>query len=100
MATEHQARQPRVRHIEDGTLGRIVWANAVAVKIQWDDGEKVTLKAAPSWVVKGLTAVVDEEETCRGASDRARRLAAGRSVEPAGGPSGQAARLPSNATIR
>jgi hypothetical protein len=48
----------RVRHIEDGALGRIVWANAVSVKIEWDDGEKVTWKRAELGI-KGV-AVVDE----------------------------------------
>lgn len=32
----------RVRCTDDGVEGRIVWANAVAVKIQWDDGEQIT----------------------------------------------------------
>src|SRR5262249_53949573 len=32
----------RVRCSDDGVLGRIVWANAVSVKIRWDDGEQVT----------------------------------------------------------
>jgi hypothetical protein len=32
----------RVRCTDDGVQGRIVWANAVSVKIQWDDGEQVT----------------------------------------------------------
>ena len=32
----------RVRCTDDGVEGRITWANAVAVKIQWDDGEQVT----------------------------------------------------------
>src|SRR5260370_24447789 len=32
----------RVRCTDDGVEGRIVWANAVAVKIEWTDGEKVT----------------------------------------------------------
>jgi hypothetical protein len=34
----------RVRCTDDGVEGRIVWANAVAVKIEWTDGEKVTWK--------------------------------------------------------
>src|SRR5215470_3823648 len=34
----------RVRCTDDGVAGRIVWANAVAVKVQWDDGEQVTWK--------------------------------------------------------
>jgi HB1, ASXL, restriction endonuclease HTH domain len=32
----------RVRCTDDGVEGRITWANAVSVKIAWDDGEKVT----------------------------------------------------------
>jgi len=34
----------RVRCTDDGVTGRIVWANGVAVKIKWDDGEEVTWK--------------------------------------------------------
>jgi preprotein translocase subunit YajC len=34
----------RVRCTEDGVTGRIAWANAVSVKIKWDDGEEVTWK--------------------------------------------------------
>jgi outer membrane biosynthesis protein TonB len=49
-----------VRHISDGVFGRIVWANAASVKIQWDDGEKVTWKRAELGI-KGL-AVVQEHE--------------------------------------
>jgi hypothetical protein len=32
----------RVRCTHDGVEGRIVWANAVSLKIRWDDGEQVT----------------------------------------------------------
>jgi hypothetical protein len=32
----------RVRCTDDAVEGRITWANGVAVKIQWDDGEHVT----------------------------------------------------------
>ncbi len=32
----------RVRCTDDGVTGRIVWANGVSVKINWDDGEQVT----------------------------------------------------------
>jgi hypothetical protein len=32
----------RVRCTDDGVQGRIVWANAVALKIRWEDGEQVT----------------------------------------------------------
>jgi hypothetical protein len=34
----------RIRCTDDGVTGRIVWANAVSVKITWDDGEQVTWK--------------------------------------------------------
>src|SRR5438874_1509079 len=34
----------RVRCTDDGVEGRIVWANAVSVKIKWEDGEQVTWK--------------------------------------------------------
>jgi hypothetical protein len=34
----------RVRCTDDGVEGRISWANAVSVKIKWDDGEEVTWK--------------------------------------------------------
>jgi hypothetical protein len=50
----------RVRHTPDGAEGRIVWANAAAVKIQWDDGEKVTWKRAELGV-KGLEVLHPEE---------------------------------------
>jgi hypothetical protein len=34
----------RVRCTDDGVAGRIVWANAVSVKIKWHEGEQVTWK--------------------------------------------------------
>jgi preprotein translocase subunit YajC len=34
----------RVHCTDDGVTGHIVWANATAVKIKWDDGEAVTWK--------------------------------------------------------
>jgi hypothetical protein len=43
----------RVRHSSDGATGQLVWANATTVKIQWDDGEKVTWKRA-ELAAKGL----------------------------------------------
>jgi hypothetical protein len=59
----------RVRHSADGVLGRIVWANAVAVKIQWDDGEKVTWKRAELGV-KGLE-VLEPEDAALSAATKA-----------------------------
>ena len=32
----------RVRCTDDSVTGRIAWANAVSVKIKWDDGEEIT----------------------------------------------------------
>jgi HB1, ASXL, restriction endonuclease HTH domain len=52
----------RVRHHADGVMGRIVWANAVAVKIQWDDGEKATWKRAELGT-KGLDVLEADEAT-------------------------------------
>jgi HB1, ASXL, restriction endonuclease HTH domain len=50
----------RVRHVADNATGRIVWANAAVVKIQWDDGEKVTWKRA-ELSAKGLEMLGEEE---------------------------------------
>jgi hypothetical protein len=51
----------RVRHTPDGAEGRIVWANASAVKIEWNDGEKVTWRRS-ELASKGLVVVEEEEE--------------------------------------
>jgi hypothetical protein len=49
---------------DDGVEGRIVWANAVAVKIQWDDGEQVTWRrdSLASRPIAILAAARDEDE--------------------------------------
>jgi preprotein translocase subunit YajC len=39
-------RGSRVRHTADGVEGKITWSNAASVKIEWDDGEKVSWKRA------------------------------------------------------
>jgi hypothetical protein len=54
----------RVRCTDDGVEGRIVWANAVAVKIQWDDGEYVTWRrdALASRPIEILAASGDEDQ--------------------------------------
>jgi hypothetical protein len=51
----------RIRH-SDGTAGRITWANATSVKIEWDDGEKVTWKRA-ELASKGLTITDEDQDT-------------------------------------
>jgi hypothetical protein len=54
----------RVRCTDDGVEGRIVWANALAVKIQWDDGEHVTWRrdALASRPIAILAASGDEDQ--------------------------------------
>jgi outer membrane biosynthesis protein TonB len=54
----------RVRCTDDGIEGRIVWANAVAVKIQWDDREQVTWRrdSLAGRPIAILAAAGDEEE--------------------------------------
>ena len=49
----------RIRCTEDGMVGKIVWANATSVKIQWEDGEAVTWKRAD--LTKKPIALVDED---------------------------------------
>jgi hypothetical protein len=50
----------RVRHSSDGVTGRIAWANATTVTVQWDDGEKVTWKRT-DLAAKGLE-ILDEDQ--------------------------------------
>jgi hypothetical protein len=50
----------RIRHLADGAIGRIVWANATTVKVQWDDGEKVNWKRA-ELASKGLEIIDDDQ---------------------------------------
>ncbi|HEY7310207.1 MAG TPA: HTH domain-containing protein [Gemmataceae bacterium] len=54
----------RVRCTDDRVEGRIVWANAVSVKIQWDDGEQVTWRrdALAGRPIEILAANSDEDE--------------------------------------
>src|SRR5271166_6158188 len=52
----------RVRHSSDGVAGKITWANGTVVKIQWDDGEKVTWKRA-ELASKGLEVLDDATDT-------------------------------------
>jgi hypothetical protein len=62
-------RGSRVRHSADGVEGRITWANGVSVKIEWDDGEKVTWKRAVLGD-KGLQ-ILDEDQAPEGTGDQA-----------------------------
>jgi hypothetical protein len=59
----------RVRCTDDGVEGRIVWANAASVKIQWEDGEQVTwrrdsLTGRPIEILEGSS----DENECAAAS--------------------------------
>jgi preprotein translocase subunit YajC len=71
----------RVRHT-DGAEGRIVWANASAVKIEWNDGEKVTWRRS-ELASKGLVVVEDEEEQKAAATETATESEATPVSEPA-----------------
>src|ERR1700676_1336709 len=45
----------------DGVCGRITWANAVAVKIKWDDGEEITWRR-DSLAWRGLEILAADDE--------------------------------------
>ena len=45
----------------DGATGRITWANAVAVKIKWDDGEEITWRR-DSLAWRGLEILAADDE--------------------------------------
>jgi hypothetical protein len=63
----------RVRCNDDGVEGRIIWANALAVKIQWDDGECVTWKRGE--LASKPIEILDAEPT-ESADTRTEQLAA------------------------
>jgi len=54
----------RVRCSDDGIEGRIVWANAVSVKIRWDDGEQITWRrdALADRPIEILDTVCDDDQ--------------------------------------
>jgi hypothetical protein len=54
----------RVRFTDDGAEGRIIWANGVSVKIQWDDGEQVTWRrdSLADRAIEILDAASDEDQ--------------------------------------
>src|ERR1700681_1349036 len=58
----------RVRCTDDGVEGRIVWANGVSVKIQWDDGGQGTwrrdsLAGRPIEILDAAAASEDPTQT-------------------------------------
>jgi hypothetical protein len=76
----------RVRCTEDGVEGRIVWCNAVAVKIRWDDGEQVTWRrdSLADRPIEILATAGDEEQQVEPAAPAASEQAIPQSpVEPA-----------------
>ena len=89
----------RVRHTADGAMGRIVWANAVSAKIQWDDGEKVTWKRAELGS-KGLEVVEDDDTTQPQDMDDRRPVEPARAESEANATTaGDAQRLPDAAAM-
>jgi hypothetical protein len=74
----------RVRH-SDGVAGRIVWANAASVKIEWEDGEKVTWKRA-DLASKGLE-IVDADQPAAETRDEPRPTETSTEPQPEPAPS-------------
>lgn len=65
----------RVRCTDDGVAGRIVWANAVSVKIRWDDAEQVTwrrdsLAVRPIEILDGIGDENQPDATSEPAADQ------------------------------
>jgi hypothetical protein len=84
----------RVRCTDDGVTGRIVWANGVAVKIEWTDGEKVTWKrdslaGRPLEILDADGA--DDQTPAPAATDAAEESAAANEAEPPAAPADTAA---------
>jgi hypothetical protein len=76
----------RVRCTDDGVEGRIVWCNAVSVKIRWDDGEQITWRrdSLADRPIEILATAGDEEQQVEPAARAASEQAIPESpVEPA-----------------
>src|SRR5215471_8262006 len=73
----------RVRCTDDHVEGRIVWANGVSVKIQWDDGEQVTWRrdSLADRPIEILAQHGDEDQTPAPAADAATRTDASESPQ-------------------
>ncbi|HEY7307851.1 MAG TPA: HTH domain-containing protein [Gemmataceae bacterium] len=74
----------RVRCTDDGIEGRITWANGVAVKIKWDDGEQVTWRRdeLAQKPIEILDAAHDEDQQPSPAIDTSEQTVAEPPVEP------------------
>ena len=92
-STNHNGNPPalkigsRARCTDDGVEGRITWANAVSVKIKWDDGEQVTWKrdSLATRPIKILDAD-DDQTTASVATDTAAENTTATEVEQAEAP--------------
>ena len=89
-----------VRCTEDGVTGRIVWANAVAVKIQWDDGEQVTWKrdSLATRPIEFLDADGEDQTPAPAATDAAVGITTATEGEQSVAPAGVAAAEPTATT--
>jgi hypothetical protein len=66
----------RVRCTDDGVEGRIVWCNAVSVKVRWDDGEHVTWRrdSLAERPVEILDSAGEEDQATAGATPTDREV--------------------------
>src|SRR5277367_2674472 len=90
----------RVRCSDDGVTGRLVWANAVSEKIQWDDGEQVTWKrdTLATRPLEILDADGAGQTTEPAATDAAEGIAAATNAEQPAAPADTAAIEPTATT--
>jgi hypothetical protein len=86
----------RIRCTDDGVTGRIVWANAVSVKIKWDDGEQVTWKrdSLATRPIAILDADGDDQTTAPAATDTAAEITTATEAEQPEAPADAAAAEP------
>jgi hypothetical protein len=86
----------RIRCTDDSVTGRIVWANAVSVKIQWEDGEQVTWKrdSLATRPIEILDRDSDDQPATPAAIDNAAGIAAVTEAEQSTVPSDSVATEP------
>ena len=100
--TNHSALKigSRIRCTDDGVEGRIVWANGVSVKIEWDDGEKVTWKrdSLATRPIEILDADSDDQTTAPAVTDAAEGITAATEAEQPATPADAAATEPTATT--
>jgi hypothetical protein len=78
----------QVRCTDDGVTGHLVWANAVSVKIQWDDGEQVTWKrnTLATRPIEILDAEGEDQTSVPAATDAAEGIAVATAAEQPAAP--------------